>query len=253
MKFEAFKDIFNDVIQNDGPYGHILDMIRLAYETRISELIAREYDDATEKTSAELSSKIDTLTSENEALRIRVKELELRAQQQEKTSDSSETKTKHDAKLGTWESAEKEEGPEVRALQEEIKNLKFKMLKLRTEADLAKSREAAATKAASDLRAKLDMQELVRSGSKREDCTPGMEQNTSSERSNWHLDLRTASIEEEPEEAFELPSQPQPQPPVSAREPRRHPSQHLKIITIPDGRSSNLASKKEVAHKVDTW
>mmetsp|Transcript_33284 Transcript_33284/g.54079 ORF Transcript_33284/g.54079 Transcript_33284/m.54079 type:complete len:334 (-) Transcript_33284:64-1065(-) len=279
-KFEVFRETFRSIINNDAAYGHILDMVRIAYENRLNRErrmngAAEEKNDAAQDEIVSSRNHAERLKEENDTFRAQIIELkEESSRLRENAKDallSNEMKTKRKSSTASSYTEEGDDGDEkIRSLKNKIKDLKFKVLQLRTEVDLAKSRETSAVKAASDLRAKLEMQRMLHENNSLKANWIQEEEGKASSplpedvehddspttlESRFAVDLKMRGSFTEEDEDDDVLS-----PPQTARGSGAPLSHHRtretvkKIVTIPNSKPTAAGKDtKHINHKVDTW
>ncbi|GAB5365225.1 hypothetical protein AAMO2058_001039000 [Amorphochlora amoebiformis] len=164
QRFEIFRSAFKDIIKTDTHFSRVLELIYLAYDEKI-EGADNSNSVPNSKEYLELREELNVLKEENADLRSELSRRPSIDEYHRKSSladqmaeELNKNKKADDKLIGNQE---------LQNARREIKKLSFQMLKLRTEADLARSREIQATKTVEELAAKLEMQHLVLEGKKR--------------------------------------------------------------------------------------
>jgi len=249
--------------------------VRIAYENRLNcekrlSEAAEDKNNAAEDEAESIRNRAKRLQEENETLRAQVidlKEESSRLRENAKDALSDEMKVKRKSSIASSYTEDGDDDDEkVRSLKHKIKDLKFKMLQLRTEVDLAKSRETSAVKAATDLRAKLEMQRMLHENSSLPTIIPEEDgkassrgdaendpSNTLEGRLAVDLSMRGSFTEEDEDEDVEAPPQTA-RGSGGASHHRTREATKKKVVTIPNSSSARACKDtKHINHKVDTW
>eukprot|EP00466_Bigelowiella_natans_P021589 jgi/Bigna1/91783/estExt_fgenesh1_pg.C_1190007 len=254
--------------------GSVKNQVRIAYENRLNRErrmngAAEEKNDAAQDEIVRSRNHAERLKEENDTFRAQIIELkEESSRLRENAKDallSNEMKTKRKSSTASSYTEEGDDGDEkIRSLKNKIKDLKFKVLQLRTEpGDIS-------VKAASDLRAKLEMQRMLHENNslkanwiqeeegKASSLLPEDVEHDDSPttlESRFAVDLKMRGSFTEEDEDDDVLS-----PPQTARGSGAPLSHHRtretvkKIVTIPNSKPTSAGKDtKHINHKVDTW
>lgn len=191
-KFQVFRELFRNVILHDKSYGHLLEMIRNSYESRLPLLLqgnSREetLEEENQRMILQLTSaRADCSSAVREAKELRKQVKELRESNErlqqvviskQEAEDQLREKNRLQIQAVTGESrslAVSREQKLDRAYQENSR-LKLEIEKLRTQIEMERSKTAEAEKAIVDLRNRLELVDFAEQNLKRKSWKPTIE------------------------------------------------------------------------------